>query len=105
MTSPGYLTGPGGREKAGLPRGSGPWRVVTSRALFAFDDETKRLKLLGILKGLTASEVLQGMEFKPLLAEPLETLDPPTDDELRTLRGEIDPSGIVIRGDKIRVER
>jgi glutaconate CoA-transferase subunit B len=105
MTSPGYLTGPGGREKAGLPRGSGPWRVVTSRALFGFNDETKRLKLLGILKGLTASEVLQGMEFKPLVAERLETLDPPTDEELRILRQQIDPSGIVIRGEKIRVER
>ncbi len=105
MTSPGYLTGPGGREKAGLPRGSGPWRVVTSRALFGFNDETKRLKLLGVLKGLTASEVLQGMEFKPLVAERLETLDPPTDEELRILRQQIDPSGIVIRGEKIRVER
>ena len=105
MTSPGYLSGPGGREKAGLPRGTGPWRVVTSRALFGFDDETKRLTLLGVLRGLTASEVLQGMEFKPLPAKRLEELAPPTDDELRVLRGEIDPSGIVIRGEKIRVER
>ena len=105
MTSPGYLSGPGGREKAGLPRGTGPWRVVTSRALFGFDDETKRLTLLGVLRGLTASEVLQGMEFKPLLAERLEELAPPTDEELRILRDQIDPSGIVIRGEKIRVER
>ena len=105
MTSPGYLDGPGAREKAGLPRGTGPWRVVTSRALFGFDDETKRLKLLGALKGLTASEVLQGMEFKPLLAERLEELAPPTDEELRILRDQIDPSGIVIRGGNIRVER
>ena len=79
--------------------------MVTSRALFGFDDETKRLTLLGVLRGLTTSEVLQGMEFKPLLAERLEALAPPTDDELRVLRGEIDPSGIVIRGEKIRVER
>ena len=105
MTSPGYLDGPGAREKAGLPRGTGPWRVVTSRALFGFDEETKRLKLLGALKGLTASEVLQGMEFKPPVAERLEELAPPTDEELRILRGEIDHSGIVIRGEKIRVER
>jgi glutaconate CoA-transferase subunit B len=105
LTSPGYLDGPGGREKAGLPRGTGPWRVVTSRALFGFDEETKRLTLMGVLKGLTALEVLQGMEFKPLLAERLEELAPPTGDELRVLRGEIDPSGIIIRGEKIRVER
>lgn len=105
LTSPGYLDGPGGREKAGLPRGTGPWRVVTSRALFGFDEETKRLKLMAILKDLTASEVLQGMEIKPLVAERIEELRPPTDEELRVLRDQIDPSGIVIRGEKIQVER
>jgi hypothetical protein len=33
VTSPGYLGGtPGARERAGLPAGTGPWRVVTSKA-------------------------------------------------------------------------
>ncbi len=105
MTSPGYLDGPGGREKAGLPRGTGPWRVVTSRAVFGFDEETKRLKLLGALKGLAAAEVLEGMEFKPLVAERLEPITPPKDDELEVLRKQIDPSGIVTRGEKMRAAR
>ncbi len=105
MTSPGYLNGPGGREKAGLPRNSGPWRLVTSRALFGFDEETKRLKLLGVLSGLSGSEVVQGMEFRPLVAERVEELAPPTEDELRVLRQEIDPSGIIIRGEKIHAAR
>ncbi len=105
MTSPGYLNGPGGREQAGLPRNSGPWRVVTSRALFGFDEETKRLKLLGALKGLSGAEVVQGMEFRPLEAERVEELAPPTEDELRVLHQEIDPSGIIIRGEKIRAAR
>ncbi len=105
MTSPGYLSGPGAREKEGLPRGSGPWRLVTSRALFGFDEETKRLKLLAVLSGLSASEVVQGMEFQPHMAERLEELAPPTEDELRVLRQEIDPSGIIIRGEKIRAAR
>ncbi len=105
MTSPGYLSGPGAREKEGLPRGSGPWRLVTSRALFGFDDQTKRLKLLAVLSGLSASEVVRGMEFQPHVAERLEELAPPTEDELRVLRQEIDPSGIIIRGEKIRAAR
>lgn len=29
ITTPGYLTGPGAREKAGLPAHSGPYRVIT----------------------------------------------------------------------------
>jgi len=105
ITSPGYLTGPGAREKAGLPRDTGPWRVVTSKALFGFDEETKRLTLLGVLKGLSASDVVQGMECRPLAAKPVEELGPPTDDELRVLRQEIDPSGIIVRGEKMRATR
>lgn len=105
MTSPGYLDGPGAREKAGLPRGTGPWRVVTSRAVFGFEEETKRLKLLGVLKGLSAAEVLEGMEFRPRLAERLEEIGPPGDEELQLLREQIDPSGIVIRGEKMRAAR
>jgi glutaconate CoA-transferase subunit B len=105
MTSPGFLDGPGGREKAGLPRDSGPWRVVTSKAVFGFDEETKRLKLLGVLKGLSGPEVLEGMEFRPLLEDPIEELAPPTEDEMRVLRQDIDPSGIVIRGDRMRAPR
>lgn len=105
MTSPGYLDGPEGRERAGLPRNSGPWRVVTSRALFGFDEETRRLKLLGVLRGRSGSEVVQGMEFNPLVGGKVEELSPPTEDELRVLRQEIDPSGIIIRGEKIRATR
>ncbi len=105
MTSPGYLDGPGGREKAGLPRGTGPWRVVTSKALFGFDEETKRLTLLGVLKGLSVPEVLDGMEFRPLATGLVEEIAPPADEELRVLREQIDPSGIVIRGEKMRAAR
>lgn len=105
MTSPGYLTGPGAREKAGLPRETGPWRVVTSKALFGFDEETKRLTLRGVLKGLSASDVVQGMECRPLVPKAIEELAPPSEDELRVLRQEIDPSGIIVRGEKMRAVR
>jgi glutaconate CoA-transferase subunit B len=105
MTSPGYLNGPDGREKAGLPRDTGPWRVVTSKALFGFDDETKRLMLLGVLKGLSGSGILEGTEFQPLVAENVEEITPPTEDELRVLRREIDPSGIIIRGERMQAAR
>jgi glutaconate CoA-transferase subunit B len=105
MTSPGYLDGPGGRERAGLPRDTGPWRVVTSKALFGFDGETKRLTLLGALKGLSAAEVVEGMEFRPLPGDPVEELAPPTEDELTTLRRDIDPSGIIVRGERMRAAR
>ena len=105
MTSPGYLDGPGGRERAGLPRGSGPWRLVTSRAIFGFEAESKRLLLLGVLKGLSEADVLEGMEFRPRVAEKLEELTPPSREELSILRQEIDPSGVIIRGETVRAAR
>ncbi len=105
VTSPGYLDGPGAREKAGLPKGTGPWRVVTSKALFGFDGESKKMTLLGILKGLKVAGVLEGMGFEPLLDGKLQEMEPPSEEELRILRQEIDPSGLIIRGEPMRVEQ
>lgn len=105
LTSPGYLDGPGARERAGLPRGTGPWRVVTSKALFGFDEATKRMTLIGILKGLKPEEVIRGMGFTPLVADEIEALEPPTEEELHLLREAIDPSGLIIRGEKMQAER
>lgn len=96
MTSPGYLEGPGARERAGLPKGSGPFRVVTSKALFGFDEGTKKIELIGVLKGLDVRDVLREMDFKPLVAERVEEIEPPTGQELCVLREEIDPSRVII---------
>jgi glutaconate CoA-transferase subunit B len=101
LTSPGYLTGPGAREKAGLPAGTGPYRVVTSKALFGFDGETKRMSLLAVLRGLDPREVVKEMAFRPMMAKEIGEIPPPTDEELRLLREEIDPSRFLIRGEKM----
>lgn len=95
-TSPGFLTGFGAREAAGLPRDTGPYRVATSRALFGFDEATKRMVLHGVLRGLSADQVIEGMGFKPLVSEKVEELEPPSREELRVLREEIDPARIII---------
>ena len=96
ITSPGYLTGPGAREKAGLPAETGPYRVITSKALFGFDEPTRRMKLLSVLRGLSPEEVVKEMDFEPLIADTVTEIPPPTVDELRVLREEIDPSRIII---------
>jgi glutaconate CoA-transferase subunit B len=97
VTSPGYLDGTAGaRERAGLPRDTGPWRVATSKALYGFDDQTRQMILLGILRGLNVDDVLKEMEFTPLIAHQVEELAPPTAEELRILREEIDPDRAII---------
>jgi glutaconate CoA-transferase subunit B len=97
VTSPGYLDGtPGARERAGLPAGTGPWRVVTSKALFGFDEDSRKMTLLGALDGLRAEDVLADMDLKPLVAGRVESLAAPTEEELRILREQIDPGRTII---------
>lgn len=97
ISSPGYLDGsPQARERAGLPRGTGPYRVVTDKAVFGFDEETRRMKLLAVSPWTTADEVMEEMDFEPLVAEPVETVTPPTEEQLTVLRGQIDPEGRIV---------
>lgn len=104
MSSPGYLDGsPRAREHAGMPAETGPWRVVTEMALFDFDEETHRMRLRGLAPWATVDDVLAQMEFEPLIASSLETVDLPTDEELNVLRAEVDPGGRTIAGRWITV--
>jgi glutaconate CoA-transferase subunit B len=97
ITSPGYLDGtPEARERAGLPAGTGPWRVVTSQALFGFDEASHELTLLGVLDGRNVDQVVAEMGLKPRVAAHVERLAPPSPRELEILRDQIDPARALI---------
>lgn len=96
LTTPGYLTGPGAREEAGLPVGSGPYRVITNLAVLGFDDTTKRMELLSVHPGVTLDQVRENSGFELLVGGGVATTEPPTEEELRLLREEIDPTGIFL---------
>ncbi len=96
ITTPGYLTGPGAREAAGLPPGTGPYRVVTTLAVLGYDEDTKRMKLLATQPGVSVEEVLENTGFELLLPERIEQSQPPTEEELRILRDEVDHDRLYI---------
>ena len=96
ITTPGYLTGPGARERAGLPADTGPYRVITQLAMMGFDPSSKRMRLLSIHPGMTVDDVVENTGFGLLIPDKVSTTEPPTETELRLLREEIDPTGIVI---------
>ena len=96
LTTPGYLTGPGAREAAGLPKDTGPYKVITNLAVLGFDDETKRMRLESLHPGVTPDHVRENTGFELLQAPTVEETDPPTDEELRILREEVDPYRYVI---------
>ncbi len=95
ITTPGYLTGPGAREKAGLPAGTGPYRIITQLGLYGFDETSKRLKLLAVHPGVTIEQIQENSEFEILIPDHVETTQPPTAEERGLLR-EIDPTGMAI---------
>jgi len=96
ITTPGYLTGPGARQAAGLPAGTGPYRVVTNLAVLGFHPESKRMQLLATQPGVSLAQVLENTAFDLLLADPLETNLPPSAEELRILRQEVDRERLYI---------
>ena len=96
VTTPGYLTGPGAREEAGLPAGTGPYRVITDLAVMGYHEQTRRMQVLSLHPGVTMEQVRASTGFDLGAAEPLLTTFPPTDEELRILREEVDPRRYVI---------
>jgi len=96
LTTPGYLDGPGARERAGLPKDTGPYRVITQLGIYGFDEGTKRLKLISLHPGVSLGEVKENSSFGILIPDEVETSPEPTDEDLRILRQEIDSAGIVL---------
>src|SRR5262245_5014585 len=95
VTTPGYLTGPGAREAAGLPPGTGPYRVITDLAVLGYHDQTKRMEVVSLHPGVTLEQVRQATSFELGAREPLATTTP-TEAELQILREEVDPHRYII---------
>jgi glutaconate CoA-transferase subunit B len=96
LTTPGYLTGPGARERAGLPRGTGPYKVITTMAVLGFHPVSKRMQVESLHPNVAKEDVVANTGFELLFVDPLPTTAEPTDEQLRVLREQVDPQGFVI---------
>ncbi|AIM01269.1 glutaconate CoA-transferase subunit B [Sinorhizobium meliloti] len=85
ITSPGFIRGGESRRESGLPMG-GMFRVITELAVFGFDERTRRMKVLALNPGVTREEVQDNTGFKLDFEEDVALTEPPTNDELQTLR-------------------
>ena len=85
VTSPGYVSGPESRERAGLKR-SKPVAVITDLALLGFDTASGRLRLDALQPGATVETVVRSTGFELLVADTVRELAPPTKQELDELR-------------------
>lgn len=96
LTTPGYLSGPGAREAAGLPGGSGPYRVISDLAVMSFNNESKRMQVESFHPGVSFAQVQENTAFEILAAPGVKQTEPPEKEELRILREEIDPLRYII---------
>jgi glutaconate CoA-transferase subunit B len=99
VTTPGYLDGPGARERAGLPKNSGPIYVVSSLALMGYDrgeGKSYRMTLEALNPGVSVEQIVENTGFELIIRGEIPALEPPTAQELRLLREEIDPQRLYI---------
>jgi glutaconate CoA-transferase subunit B len=95
-TTPGYLTGGNSREDAGLPKNTGPYKVITDIGVYGYHPETKEMMLNSLHPGKTLQDVKDNTEFEILIPETIDETEPPTVEELTILREKVDPYRIII---------
>ena len=93
-TSPGWISGGRTREQAGFVRG-GPLAVITNLGVLRFNETSREMYLAEHYPGV-APEVVQehtGFELDISRSRPAR---PPMEEELSTLREEVDPQRLIL---------
>jgi glutaconate CoA-transferase subunit B len=93
ITSPGFVDGPDGRRKLGLP-GGGPAMVITNLGCYEFADG--EMVLTSLHSGCTVEQVRENTGWDVRISPHLTTSETPTDEELRIIREDLDPSHLFI---------
>lgn len=96
VTTPGYLEGGTSREEAGLPRGTGPYKVITDIGVYGYHEETKEMMLISLHPGKKIEDVKENTGFDVIIPETYKITKEPTEHELTVLREKVDPSKVII---------
>ncbi len=96
VTSAGWIDGPDGRAKVGLPANRGPQMVVTDRGIMKFDEQTKRMYLYGYYETSSPEDIIENTGFEIDVSKAIK-IDPPTPDIIKIIREEIDPKQAFIK--------
>jgi len=96
LTTPGYLTGPGAREAAGLPAQTGPFRVITDLGVLDFAPDTCQMRVRSLHPGKTLEQVRASTGFELAALDSVGVTAEPTDRELEILRTEVDPGRYIL---------
>lgn len=89
ITSPGWIDGPEGRAKRGLPPDKGPRAVITELCVFRFGAD-KRMYLAELFPGVTVEQVLENTGFDVDVSRAVSAALP-TEEVIRVLETKVDP--------------
>ena len=95
-TSPGH-SGDAAHDAARGWSGNGPTSVVTDLATYGFDEGTGEMTVLTLHPGVTLDDVRANTAWEPKISPHLGTTEPPSAEELRLIREELDPAGVYTR--------
>ncbi|MEN6614981.1 MAG: CoA-transferase [Syntrophorhabdus sp.] len=98
MTSVGWYKGYNSRLKLGLPRG-GAVAVVTNLGIMRFYDETKEMYLSTYYPGVSIDRIIAETGF-PIDTSNAQEAKAPAIRELKILREEVDPQGLICNKDE-----
>jgi acyl CoA:acetate/3-ketoacid CoA transferase beta subunit len=99
ITSPGYLFGPEGRQKAGLKVTHPPITIVTDLAVMEITRETRGMQIIKVMPGVELNTVLDTLQFVPAVPPGLTEVALPTAEQIRILREEVDPQRVYLKQD------
>jgi len=91
-TSPGHLTG---ARPAGW--GAGPSEVVTGLGTYGFDEMSGEMVLKTVHPGVAVDRARENTSWDLRVTDDVVETPPPTDEELRLIREELDPEGAYTR--------
>ncbi|MBN2179201.1 MAG: 3-oxoacid CoA-transferase [Deltaproteobacteria bacterium] len=96
VATPGWITGGDSRARAGLPLDAGPYKIITNMGVMDFEPESKRMRVISVSPGYSFKDIQENCSFELLQAPKIVDTKPPTEEELRILREEVDPYRYII---------
>ncbi|HEX2928588.1 MAG TPA: CoA-transferase [Candidatus Binatia bacterium] len=93
VTSPGHLTGGDSRARLNLP-GAGPELVITDMGVLNFANPEREMQLSALYPGVTSDKVQAEVGWPLRVADKIDEIAAPSEEELRLIREEIDPNGM-----------
>ena len=96
ITSPGLISADNPREEMNIP-GDGPNLVITDFGVYKFSHDTNEMVLSEIHPGVSLKEVKDTISWDVIVSETLEITLPPSEDELKIIREDLDPDKIYLK--------